>query len=83
MGSVSGIFLAGQAENCCTEECLSCFLGNHEYYTGDVDTWINRIPQFNVTPLMNKRVCLYGQEESCNGGLYVAGLEDISTRKAR
>ncbi len=64
-----------------------CSLGNHEYYTGDVDNWIKFIPQFNVTPLMNKRVCLYRSRdlgtESCDRGLYLAGLEDIETRKMR
>ena len=63
------------------------FLGNHEYYTGDVDTWIKSLPQFNVTPLVNERLCLFGSHDpdsrSCDRGLYLAGLEDIETRKKR
>lgn len=60
-----------------------CFSGNHEYYTGDVDSWIQELPKLNVTPLVNERVCLFStgsQGNGCPGGLYLAGLEDIETR---
>ena len=62
---------------------IFCFLGNHEYYTGDVDNWILELPKLNVTPLVNERVCLFSTESQasgCPGGLYLAGLEDIETR---
>ena len=56
--------------------------GNHEYYTGDVDSWIEELPRHGVTPLVNQRVCLFGEEKhGCSGGLYLAGLEDIETRR--
>ena len=57
--------------------------GNHEYYTGDVDNWIAELPKLGVTPLINSRVCLLGREGEggeCVGGIYLAGLEDITTR---
>ena len=57
--------------------------GNHEYYTGDVDGWIDELPRLGVTPLVNSRVCLLGgggDEGGCEGGLYLVGLEDITTR---
>ena len=61
-----------------------CCLGNHEYYTGDVDSWIEELPRHGVTPLVNKRVCLFGEEkQGCSGGLYLAGLEDIETRRIK
>lgn len=63
-------------------------IGNHEYYTGDVDNWIEELPKLGVKPLINSRVCLLGGRKEdekiggreCEGGLYLAGLEDISTR---
>ena len=61
-----------------------CTIGNHEYYTSDVDNWIQELPKLNVTPLMNKRVCLLARDpETCGGGLYLAGLEDIETRRMK
>ena len=81
---------------------MSLFSGNHEYYTGDVDSWIAELPKLGVVPLINSRVCLLatghlsdvergGREEGgggrggggnveCEGGLYLAGLEDLATR---
>ena len=64
------------------------FIGNHEYYTGDVDNWIAELPKLGVTPLINSRVCLLGkgagggerEAGECVGGIYLAGLEDITTR---
>jgi hypothetical protein len=62
-------------------------VGNHEYYTGDVDNWIMEIPKLNVTPLINERVCLskltMANKVNCEGGLYLAGLEDLATRTLR
>ena len=63
-------------------------IGNHEYYTGDVDNWIAELPKFSVTPLINSRVCLLAgrrdrdrdRDSGCTGGLYLAGVEDIETR---
>lgn len=59
-------------------------VGNHEYYTGDVDNWISELPKYGVTPLINSRVCLLAASGrdggECVGGLYLAGLEDIATR---
>lgn len=64
---------------------LSCPLaGNHEYYTGDVDNWIEEVARLNVTPLVNKRVCLMSRDPgTCEGGLYLAGLEDIEARRLK
>lgn len=60
---------------------MTLYVGNHEYYTGDVDNWIAEIPKLNITPLLNQRVCLHPRDKSsCTGGLYLAGLEDIATR---
>ncbi len=57
--------------------------GNHEYYTGDVDNWLTLIPTYNVTTLVNQRVCLLSKKSSCEGGLYLAGLEDLESRRLR
>ena len=59
--------------------------GNHEYYTADVDSWIAELPRYNVTPLINSRVCLappgsHAGGGDCTGGLYLAGVEDYETR---
>ena len=63
---------------------FTVILGNHEYYTGDVDSWIEELPRHGVTPLVNQRVCLFGEEkQGCSGGLYLAGLEDIETRRIK
>lgn len=60
------------------------YVGNHEYYTGDVDNWLLEMPKLNVTPLVNQRVCLpLTMNLSCEGGIYLAGLEDLSTRHMR
>ena len=62
--------------------CLLLSLGNHDYYTGDVDNWIKELLRINVKPLINDRVCLLAPDDSnCNGGFYIAGLEDIQTRR--
>ncbi len=59
-------------------------LGNHEYYTGDIDNWFLELPKLNVTPLVNRRVCLRANDlKTCSGGLYLAGLEDIETRRIK
>ena len=50
--------------------------GNHEYYTGDVDRWLSRLPEYGVKPLVNSRVRILPH-------LYLAGLEDYQTRKMR
>lgn len=55
---------------------LSMLVGNHEYYTGDVDRWLSRLPQYGVKPLVNSRVRILPN-------LYLAGLEDYQTRKMR
>ena len=61
----------------------SLLLGNHEYYTRDVDNWIAEVGQLNIKPLVNQRQCLYSTEESCGNGVYIAGLEDYETRYLR
>ena len=58
-------------------------VGNHEYYTGDVDNWIAEVAKLNIKPLVNERKCLYSTEASCKGGLYIAGLEDLEARMMR
>ena len=61
-----------------------CSVGNHEYYTGDVDNWLIELPKLNVTPLVNERVCLpVHNRAECAGGFYLAGLEDLVTRNLR
>ena len=55
-----------------------------------MDNWIAELPKLGVTPLVNSRVCFLvgetvsvkrgGGGEECEGGLYLAGLEDITTR---
>ena len=55
--------------------CL-CFLGNHEYYTGDIDRWLQKLPDYGVKPLLNSRVKLLPD-------LYLAGLEDYQTKKMK
>ncbi|XP_003387749.1 PREDICTED: transmembrane protein with metallophosphoesterase domain-like [Amphimedon queenslandica] len=69
--------------------------GNHDYYSGDVDSWIEKLPELHVTPLINERRCIQplmkegattegnGRDESCQNGFYLAGLEDIETRRIR
>ena len=57
--------------------------GNHEYYTGDVDNWLSLIPNYNVTTLVNQRVCVLSGKSTCKGGLYMAGLEDLESRRLR
>ena len=63
-------------------EIVFVFTGNHDYYTGDVDNWISYLPSLNVKPLINDRVCLLTENlETCENGIYMAGLEDIETRR--
>lgn len=66
-------------------ECPCICVGNHEYYTGDVDNWLKEIPKLNITPLVNQRVCVPMQKKQpdCEGGFYLAGLEDLATRTLR
>ena len=61
----------------CILSVYYCMLpGNHEYYTGDVDRWLSRLPQYGVKPLVNSKVRVLPN-------LYIAGLEDYQTRKMR
>ena len=53
-----------------------CCLGNHEYYTGDIDHWLLKLPDYGVKPLINSRVKLLPD-------LYLAGLEDYQTKKMK
>ena len=72
---------------------LSCMpIGNHEYYSGDVDRWIEKLPELHVKPLINDRTCILSMKgsrssirnnSSCYNGFYLAGLEDIETRRLR
>ena len=58
--------------------------GNHEYFSKDVDNWLRKLPEFNVKPLVNERVCLFGQDGStCEGGIYLAGVEDYFASSLR
>ena len=66
------------------EHCVSPCSGNHEYYTGDVDNWLQDLPKLGIVTLVNDRVCLFSSDKiSCNGGVYVAGIEDYETRRIR
>ena len=67
-------------------------IGNHEYYSGDVDRWIEKLPELHVKPLINDRTCILSMKDSrssirnqfsCYNGFYLAGLEDIETRRLR
>lgn len=70
--------------SCITQYFTYLSLGNHEYYTADIDNWLLELPKLNVTPLFNRRVCLAAQDpEVCSSGLYLAGLEDIETRRIK
>ena len=55
---------------------ITTAVGNHEYYTGDVDHWLLRLPEYGVKPLVNSRVRILPN-------LYLAGLEDYQTTKMR
>jgi predicted MPP superfamily phosphohydrolase len=46
-----------------------------------VDNWIRVLPELNVQPLINERDCPLSYDDKC--ALYVAGLEDIETRRIR
>ena len=68
----------------CHDYVLVIIIGNHEYYTGDVDNWLKDLPKIGIKPLVNDRVCLFSKDRSsCQGGLYVAGIEDYETRRLR
>ena len=64
--------------------CHMLLTGNHEYYTGDVDSWIRELPRVNIKPLINEHICLFSEDtDTCHGGLYLAGIEDYETRRMR
>lgn len=66
-----------------SEICLLTTVGNHEYFSKDVDNWLKKLPEFNVRPLVNERVCLFSEDTSCAGGVYLAGIEDYVTTNLR
>jgi predicted MPP superfamily phosphohydrolase len=47
--------------------------GNHEYYTGDVDEWLQWLSGIGIRPLRNERVAI-------RDGFDLAGTDDISAR---
>ena len=52
-----------------------CFLGNHDYYTGDVDGWIKELDYLGVTPLRNSHVLLTHPNQP-QAKLCLAGVDD-------
>lgn len=55
---------------------LFCSKGNHEYYTGDVDGWLNELEYLGVTPLHNSHVLLT-HPNNPQAKLCLAGVDDI------
>ena len=53
--------------------------GNHDYYTGEIGLWIERLQELGVHPLMNDRVLLPNAVDSSES-FYLAGVEDYDTR---
>ena len=44
---------------------LSCMsIGNHEYYSCDVDRWIAKLPELHMKPLINDRTCILSMKDS-------------------
>lgn len=55
-------------------------LGNHDYYTGELDEWVVLLKQLGVHVLMNERVFL-PQGGGVTEGIILAGLEDFDTKR--
>ena len=64
---------------------MSCFslilplLGNHDYYTGELDEWIVILKKLGIHVLMNERVFL-PQGGGVTESIILAGLEDFDTK---
>ena len=51
-------------------------IGNHEYYTGDVDGWLKELEYLGVTPLHNSHVMLTHPEKS-HAKICLVGVDDV------
>ena len=51
-------------------------LGNHEYYTGDVDGWLKELEYLGVTPLHNSHVMLTHPNKP-HAKICLAGVDDV------
>lgn len=54
-------------------------LGNHDYYTGELDKWTAKLQGLGIRVLMNERVFL-PQGGAVTEGIILAGLEDFDTK---
>ena len=50
------------------------FLGNHEYYTGDVDNWFFELRELGFTVLHNEHVKIAHESGEY---FYIAGTDDV------
>lgn len=56
---------------------LSCFEGNHEYYTGDVDAWLKELEYLGVTRALHNSHVLLTHPNKPEAKLCLAGVDDI------
>ena len=52
-------------------------LGNHEYYTGDVDNWFSYLRSLGFSVLHNSNVKIPLKVNSNEGQLCLAGTDDV------
>lgn len=59
---------------------LSSFPGNHEYYTGDVDAWLEQLKELGIQPLHNS-YALISSRTNHQDKIYLAGVDDIEASR--
>ncbi len=57
-------------------------LGNHEYFTGDADAWLQELKQLGIEPLHNSHV-LISSKDSPEDKIYLAGVDDIQAESMK
>ena len=57
-------------------------VGNHEYYTGDTDAWLEELKQLVIQPLHNSHVVI-SNKASPGDKLYLAGVDDPDADRMR
>ncbi|XP_022790037.1 transmembrane protein with metallophosphoesterase domain-like [Stylophora pistillata] len=56
--------------------------GNHEYYTGDTDAWLEELKQLGIQPLHNSHVVI-SNKVSPEDKLYIAGVDDPDANRMK
>ena len=57
-------------------------LGNHEYFTGDAEAWLQELKKLGIQPLHNSYI-LISSTANPHDKIYLAGVDDIEADRLK